>query len=236
MADGLVGPALREHDRAAEQVGPPQVERVVGDLEKRDRPANVAERRDGLALELGEPSERPVQPHARVGVGQVLGLVQHVVENFLRPLQVSAVSERVAEVGREAQPRGRVIGGARFELLETPLEQLDGQVGPPARRVGPAEGRVDVGTDARRELEACETGLQALDRRRGASGVAAAKPSAMFARAAATVSPASTASSRRTASFASAWSGCSARRSSSSASAIFNSRSSVSRSSEPVSR
>ena len=164
MTAGILRAALREQDASAEQVGTREVERVVGDVEQRDRATDVVECGRRAALEIGEPSERPVEPNARVGVGHRVCLVERRVEHGLGALEVAEVGERVAEVGREANLRGEVFRRILAHLGQAALENLDGTVGPAGGGVSAAERREDVGPATRRDRRQLETRLEPLDR------------------------------------------------------------------------
>src|SRR5438552_1057033 len=80
----------------------------------------------------------------RVGVGCVLGLGDRLLENLLRAVEVAEIRQRVAEVRGETNLCGEILRRLPGDLFEAALEELHGPLRLAARRVGPAERRVDV--------------------------------------------------------------------------------------------
>ena len=139
------------------------MERVVCDVEERDRTTDVVECRRWAALKIGEPSQRPVEPHARVGVGHCVCLVERRVEHILGALEVAEVRERVAEVGREANLCGQVFRRILAHLGQAALENLDRTVRPAGGGISPAQRGEDVGPATRRDRRQLETRLEPFD-------------------------------------------------------------------------
>jgi hypothetical protein len=170
VGPGLLRAVLPHEDRPAEQVCPRQVEGVVGGVEQGDRTAHVVKRHGRTTLDPGQAGQRPIEPDARIRVPQRLGLVEDAVEDRLCALEVAEVGEGVAEVGREPDARGDVVRRMLGDVGQAALEDVDGLVGPPARRVGPPEAREHVGPRGRRERRELQAGFEALDRLGVAAG------------------------------------------------------------------
>ena len=141
-----------------------QVERVVGDVEQRDRAPDVRQRGGRPALDVVQARDRPVEPDPRVGVGRPFGLGDRVLQHPLGALEVAEIRQGVAEVRGEANLCGEIIRRLTGDLVEAALEEIDRPLSVPARRECPAERRVDVGANAWRDVRQLEPRLEPLDR------------------------------------------------------------------------
>ena len=143
-----------------------EVHRVLGRFEQRDGTAEAVECRLRLRLLERDPPERPVEPDARVAVGDLLGAREHLGDHGFRALELAEVGERVAEIGAEADARREVLRGVVRELLQAELEELHGFLGRPSCGVHVPQGQVHVGPRSRGDEARADRLLEVCDRLR----------------------------------------------------------------------